>query len=216
MHLPNYRLVSTLLFLASLWINSATAQPSPSDLIKVTSENNPKCVEYYAYQNDIYCSTKAFFSNSPDPNLIHAEHLHIIFDKRPWRLAWGKQDDQLTMLEYVPSDEDINAWNELITSQFIPNPPQQLSLMQDANLLIANLKQAGFNPKITIFENTKDRFIFEFQINSPKNQVQDELQAILRDQKGIYILHYVIKQSDMGEKNRNFWLKNLKNSSIKR
>lgn len=187
----------------------------PSTLIEVTADNDPSCVEYYNYKNTLYCSTTAQDTKPLDPALKDAEKLDITFDDRPWKLAWGKKDSRGTTIEYVPAGDNINNWNELVTSQFFPGMQDDIELQKYANGFIDELKASGYKPIVSFHEKTPERVIFEFRLEEPDNQIQDELQMVTKDDKGIYVLHYVIKKSDMGEENRNLWIENLKNSSIK-
>src|SRR5688500_18976173 len=90
----------------------------PSELIKVTDQTNPACVEYYNLQGDMYCSTRAL--SSPVKVNLADEKQKIIFDNRPWQAVWSQKTPAITTIEYVPAGDDINNWKELITSQFIP------------------------------------------------------------------------------------------------
>ncbi|MBN9228806.1 MULTISPECIES: hypothetical protein [Legionella] len=127
-------------------------------------------------------------------------------------MAWGNKNSIGTTIEYIPAGDDINHWQELVTSQSFPELQKKYTLKQFANSLIENIKSLGYQPIITFYEDTENRAILEMRIEQPKNQVQDELVMLTEDDKGIYLLHYVIKKADMGDKNRQKWLKNLKNS----
>jgi hypothetical protein len=196
-------------------ISTQAATIDPTKLIKVTSDNNAKCVEYYSRQNELFCSTTALQSQSIDPKLLQHEKLNIMFDDRYWQAAWGKNEPNITTIEYVPNGESINNWNELITSQFFPGLQEKVTPKQFAERILENLKSSGYNPIVTFHEDTSNQVIFEFRIDKPANQIQDELQMVTKDKNGLYVLHYVIKKSDMGKTDREKWVKNLKNSTIK-
>lgn len=199
---------------ASISIEASTL--NPANLVKVSPSNDAKCVEYYTYQGELYCSTTAQNSQPIDPHIKQYEKLTIVFDDRPWQLGWGKKEtDSTTTLEYVPMGENIDHWNELITSQFFPGLQEKVSPRQFADMFAQQLKEGGYKPIVTILEDTPDQVIVEFRIEQPKNQAQDELQMITVDNKGLYLLHYVIKKADMGQENRKKWFNNLKNSVIK-
>ncbi|KTC78241.1 hypothetical protein [Legionella brunensis] len=181
-------------------------------LVKVTRDNNPKCVLYFYYKNDLYCITTTSNAEKPDPQIIGYEKQKIIFDDRAWRAAWGQKTDNIVTVEYVPGNDDIDNWRELITSQFAPGIQDKLTPLQFSEGIIDSLKKSGFKPEVSYFEKSPSRVIFEFRITEPKNMVQDELQMITKGKDGLYILHYVIKEADMGNACRNKWLQNLRNS----
>lgn len=204
-----------IIILFSLLCGNVFAVPvDPAKLTKVTDENNPKCVEYYTYQSEMYCSTKALSPEPSDPNIKNYETQKLIFDDRVWKPAWGKKTDNLSMVEYVPSGDDIDHWNELVTSQFIPglseSTPKEL-----ADAALKGISEAGFSPIIKFYEESPTLVVFEFRILNPENQRQDELQIIRKTKDGFYIVHYVVKKSDMGDKARELWLGNLREAKVK-
>lgn len=207
-----------LLIVSLIWNCSTHAEestPSLDSLVKVTPNNNAKCVEYYTYHQEIYCSTVGEKNPNLDLSLKDREHLNIIFDDRPWQYAWGKASDDLLTLEYVPQGDNVEQWHELITSQFFPGLQEKVTPLQYAHQVLDNLKNQGFKFESTILKQSPEQVIFEFRITAPDNQQQDELQMVTTDDKGLYVLHYVIKKSDMGEENRNKWLRNLESAKIK-
>lgn len=214
----NKRIYFHLLLISIL--SSTTTKASTfnsNDLVKVTPNNDVKCVTYYTYKHELYCSTTANNNPQPvDPQVKEYEKLAIAFDDRPWQIGWGKKEtDATTTIEYIPAGEDIEHWNELITSQFFPGLQEKVTPRQFADLFAQQLKNSGYNPIVTLLKDTPDQVIAEFRIEQPKNQAQDELQMITSDKNGIYLLHYAVKKSDMGQKNREKWVQNLKNSTIK-
>jgi hypothetical protein len=186
-----------------------------NQLIKVTDTNKEKCVEYYDYKGGMYCSTKAFSTAPVDPKVKNYETQKIQFDSRPWIAAWGENSDTIAMVEYVPKGDDINKWKELVTSQFFPGLAS-VSPRAYADQAMKGMTEAGFKPVIKYYDDNAKQILFEFQILAPDSQIQDEVQIIRKTPKGFYILHYVIKKGDMGEKERQLWLDNLKKSEIKK
>jgi hypothetical protein len=193
----------------------AHAAIDTSNLIKADSQMKQPCVEYYRYQGAMYCSTKPLSKNPVDPNLKNYETQTIVFDDRPWQPVWGQKKDSIVTVEYIPMGDDINNWNELVTSQFFPGLQNKLSPEQFAALSIKGMKESGFDPVIKVIQNSKDTYIFEFQIKSPPAQQQDEIQKISVGLDGLYVLHYVIKKTDMDNKNRDVWISNLSKSGMK-
>lgn len=199
-----------------LFSPSLQAADNAADLIKVTADTNPKCVTYYLYQGAMYCSTKSSHMDTPiNPDIMNYEKQTVVFDHRAWKAALGKKDDTGMTVEYVPMGEDIENWHELITSQYFPGIQNVTTPMQFATTLIENIKKAGFAPIIKFYEKTDDQVIFEFRIESPNNEVQDEIQKVTKGKDGLYVLHYAIKVPDMDQKTRTLWLSNLKKSSPK-
>lgn len=206
------------LSLALILLSASTqAAFDSSTLIKVDKGNNPQCVEYYNFQDGLYCSTKKLQAQKANisPEIRQSESQHIIFDHRPWQAAWGKSTKSITTIEYLPLGDNLEQWKELITSQFIPSAANKITPEEYLNRVKETFKKANLTPKITIHQQTPQHILFEFQMASPSNLEQDELQKITQTPKGLYLLHYVIKKSDMGHEKRNLWIKNLKASTIR-
>ncbi len=206
------QLVCSLVIMAS---SGLYATVNPNDLVKVTPENNPGCVEYYSYKNAMYCSTIPKETQVVDPKIKDYEKQNILFDDRPWQAAWGRETPTITSVEYIPRGDNIDQWHELITSEYIPDPQNHVSPKQFSEISMQGIKDAGFSPIIKIIKDTPDQIILEFRIESPANQAQDELQIITKREDALYAVHYTMKGGDMGQKNREKWLRNLGAVSIK-
>ena len=191
----------------------AVAQPPA--LVKVTPETKVSCVEFVSYKGEMYCTTKPTIQTPVDPKIKEYETQRIAFDDRPWQAAWGKNTPVIVTVEYVVLGDDINAWHELVTSQFMPGIQNKISPKQFAELSLDNIRQAGFKPMVTVYKDSPNQFLYEFRIETPSSQAQDELQLITRGANGFYSLHYVMKKADMGEENRKKWLDLLQKSQVK-
>lgn len=194
---------------------SASMASVPADIVKVTGETKAACVEYVDYQGEMYCTTKALSKEPVDPNIKQYETWIIHFDDQPWLAAWGKMTEDVSMVEYVPKGDDINNWHELVTSQFFPGLENKVTPKEFAEMTVENLKKAGYAPIVTYHQTTPDGVIFEYRIEKPEAQKVDELQYIRTGKNGLYILHYAVKDTDMGAEKRAQWVKNLSESKIK-
>jgi len=68
---------------------------------------------------------------------------------------------------------------------------------------------------MNLFSNSRLRnLIFEFKVEKPLNLQQDEIQKVVKGKDGMYVIHYAIKKSDMGEINRKKWIDNIKKSTL--
>jgi hypothetical protein len=188
--------------------------PLPPNLIKVTKESNPKCVEFIVYQREIYCSLVALDKAPVDPQILSYEKQTILFDNRPWKAAWGQNKQQISTIEYTPVGDDIDNWKELITTQFIPGL-NEVTPAQFGERFLDGLKKSGIIFTVHSINNQPNQLIFEFRVEQPINLQQDEIQKVIKGKAGMYILHYAIKGSDMGEVNRQKWIANIKKSTLK-
>lgn len=210
--MSEYRQLFSLCLLYALALPLQAAEIDKSDLIKVEKGKNTDCVEYYNYNGELYCSTKASRLQNPPGDLESMEMQTIVFDDREWKAAWGQKTDTITTIEYIPQGDNIEKWQELVTSQFIPGIQDKMTPKEFSQNVMKYLKESGLDPVIHVINESPDRVLFEFQVMEPENLKQDELQLITKGKDGMYVLHYVIKEAPMDKERREKWI-NLLNQS---
>ncbi|WP_233588660.1 hypothetical protein [Legionella sp. km535] len=201
-------------FMALNCYADSTNSALPEHVVKVTKENNAKCVEYLTYKGESYCSLVPLPGNAVAPVILTYDQQNIHFDDRAWKPAWGQKTNAGWTVEYIPVGDNINQWKELVTSQFISGL-EGVTPAQFKKTFVDNLKKTGVTYSINTIAEQPDQLIFEFKVTVPVNLQQDEIQKITRGKGGIYVLHYAIKKSNMSKANRQKWIENLKKSSIK-
>lgn len=131
----------------------------------------------------------------------------LMLNNQLWRLDFTGKNKTMLIAEYVKKSENVHNWTELFTYQKIT---QALPKTVTAKVFAENIEKQLSEMKITFIFNTikstDDEAIIEFRISKPKNMAQDEIQRIVRKNGTLYIVHYVTKQSDMGDQARNEWL----------
>ncbi|WP_298628429.1 hypothetical protein [uncultured Legionella sp.] len=205
---------SLILLLVGPGYAESTSTSLPSNVVKVTKKNNPKCVEYITYKNQMYCSLVALGKTTVDPEILTYETQNIQFDNRAWKAAWGQKNNAALTVEYIPVGGTIDNWSELITSQYLPGMAD-VSAKEFKKRFIANLEKSGITYSTNIIDEQPNQIIFEFKVTVPTNLQQDEIQKIIKSKDGIYVLHYAMKKADMGKENRQKWIEKLKKSTVK-
>ena len=202
------------IFMAMNCYANLSSSTLPENVVKVTKENNSNCVVYLTYKGDMYCSIVALQDDATSPEIVTYDKQNIHFDNRVWKPAWGQKTNAVWTVEYIPAGDNINQWNELVTSQFMPGM-EEMTPTQFKNKFIDSLNKTGVTYSINTIDDQPNQLIFEFKVTVPENLQQDEIQKITRGKNGIYILHYAIKKNDMSKANRQKWIENIKKSSIK-
>ncbi len=192
--------------------------PTASDLIKVTKNNKANCVEYYIVKGTMYCTNKAFQSAQPviPANNVASERQQLTFDSREWVAAWQQHSSSVTAVEYVVKGDNINSWEELITTQWMPNLQRKMSARQLAVLTLNGYKKRNESVRINNLDSTSSKDItFEIAILLPKAEIVHEVHRIYEALDGIYSVIYAKRTRDMGDKQRDAWAARLKQAAPK-
>lgn len=78
-----YQVVRAILYIWTFVITSSNATAasfSLDNLVKVTSENDTQCVQYYLYKGALYCDATKTDTKTVDPEIKNYEQLKIAFD----------------------------------------------------------------------------------------------------------------------------------------
>lgn len=184
-------------------------------LTEVTAKNKAQCIEYFEIKDKLFCSLQPLLNTQIAKEINDAETFKLNLNQNEWKVGWTSLTPEISTIEYIPHGQDIHNWRAMITTQFFPNFPATVSPKTVALKVLSGLQEKGFNPSVSYYAESNDEIIFEFQIFSPAEQAQDEIQRIIKSPKGMHIVHYTIKQSDMGEKERDKWLTFIKDASLK-
>jgi hypothetical protein len=133
-----------------------------------------------------------------------------------WKLGYHEENATDDIAEYVVENQTVDNWLQMFTFQkFKVAYPADKPLVNFADQQIAELKKRKYDLVYTVHSSSPDDAIIEFQIKSPVDQQQDEIQRLIKGDKEFYILHYVAKKMDMGDAERNKWIAVLKNLNVK-
>ncbi len=192
---------------------------STPSLVPLDANTNENCVEYVLVKGQPFCSTTSVSVNADDVPVVSDKdeklNLSLVFDDRPWKAGWSKIDDAMTMIEYTVGDETVLNWHELITSQFYSGLHTKTTPKKFATMITQQIEEQGYNVETQAFVDTPTDYIFDFKVTAPEPMVQHEIQRIFSNDKGIYALHYVIKEPSMTDETRDAWITRLEKATVK-
>lgn len=223
-----YTLVIAYLLLTSL-VSPSLAEETPSTVlpvipegwVEVTVENKARCIEFYEYNSKTYCNTEKATETVPEGKPEDYERWKVVFDNRVWKPGWGKNTEAITTVEYVVGEETVENWRELITTQFIPGLQNKVTVEDFISRMMASMIKQGYNPDWKIIRPAIDTIpspkdmMFEFKLKDPESEAQHEIQRIVADDHGLYILHYVKRVPELTPKNREKWIGLLEKAEIR-
>lgn len=206
---------SFVLIMSSMFGLSAYADVDLNKLQKVDSTNQSKCVEFYLSKSSIYCSTEALSPGQQKVDSQKYEKLNLVFDNRVWKPIFTEDKGDIVTVEYIPADQTVNNWQELVTTQYIPNLPNNVTLKDFVDLEIQFLKADVKKVETKTLDDQPDTYIFEFTILEPQNEQQHEIQYLRKQGNSMYITHYVVRNANMDEKVKNEWIERFKSATIR-
>lgn len=193
----------------------ALADIDVSKLQKVEGSDKSKCVEFYIYKSEMYCSTTPLAPGQTKVDSSQYERLNIVFDDRAWKPIFTEDKGDIVTVEYIPASQNVNNWQDLVTTQYIPNIPSNVTLKDFVDLEVQFLKADVKKVETKIIEDKGDSYVFEFTILEPQNELQHEVQYLRKQGNSLYIMHYVTRGANMGDKIKNDWIERFKSSSIR-
>ncbi len=198
-----------LTLLVTVLLQNAVHAEVPVGLRPVDANSKTQCVEYYPQPDGpLLCSEQALQKSAVDPQDLKYERLSLRFDGRPWQAGFWNQQPQSPVWEYVVNGESINHWTELVSTHFFPNLQTKATAEQFMQMNIAQFRQQGLTPAITIIRQSPQDVLYEWALTNAGTENQDELQRIFSTDEGIYMVRYTSRPT-MSVKNRLIWTKLL-------
>lgn len=132
-----------------------------------------------------------------------------------WKMAYSLVTRDGSIFEWIPKNEEIENWSELIQIQsFVLN--QRQSAENFAVNFFKTLKQNYPQVKTNVLQHSNESVLLEWSLPQPAgDQVpQNELALILSTDKGVYRIAYTKKVTALAPNERDEWLKRLKTAKI--
>lgn len=135
-------------------------------------------------------------------------------DGRPWKEGFAAKEAEQGIIEYVVSDENVNNWNELVTTQYFFNAPD--SAEQFYNRFIKLLQEGVDSSKLKtrIISKDANSVLAEWTLQGTDNNDQHEWIRIIKQGDSLVLLHYVTKNLNEIEKRRPAWEQILNQTTI--
>jgi uncharacterized protein len=132
-----------------------------------------------------------------------------------WKIGNEQKSPMEYLLEFVPLNETVDNWSQIITVSFMSNKilnktsRTALSAMKTITKLMR--QQHGDRFKLNILRATDDDTLYETFMPNPSEHTIDRL---IKTSKGIYHLSYTIKGSFKDEKTKEKWLKSIQEAHL--
>jgi hypothetical protein len=132
-------------------------------------------------------------------------HYSLKEDGRNWKVGNESANEQMKIVQYVPENESIDNWNELMTLHYVKDI--QIDPKKYFELFIDQLKKIAPQSKISshIIKETPTSLFGEWWIQEKSENDQHEWIQIFADGHNLAIIRYTTKNVDDIEKNRKKW-----------
>jgi hypothetical protein len=140
------------------------------------------------------------------------EQLGLKFDDRKWTVGWSQTNVHSRTREWVVPGESVENWHELITDEIFYGLNEQVSPTEFMDQFIASLKKVSRTATYQVINKDDQSVMFEWKTaqendKHPKIDAQYELDRIITGKRGIYFIHYAIKDPNISQDNRLRWIK---------
>jgi len=144
------------------------------------------------------------------------------FNPEEWTVGNQASDQNQRIIEFVRSNENIDNWTELLTSQIIRKPAN----VEPIDVFVASIHNkdrklcpGGFKQKIIAHGQKTDTeeasIIYEWKINDcGANADQHEITKIIYGKFSIFRLAYVERTKKLSNVKRQKWINSLKEAKI--
>lgn len=162
----------------------------------------------------------------PAPFFVKSQPLETIViqlpseDQREWKELSRMVTQPECMVEYIPSDQKVGQWSELIALQYFSK--SRLSRRETSSIdeVVALIKDSTFKAypgkKVTwtIIERNATDIIYEWILHTPYKKIppQHELVRIFMRDEGIHRIGFTRQHDPMSPDERDKWIDILKNN----
>jgi hypothetical protein len=124
-----------------------------------------------------------------------------------------------TLIEWIPSQEDIAKWSQLIQFQFFSfenNSLNPFNAEQFTQNFFKILKEQFPNIQTKIIEQSDNSVLLEWNLPSESNgePPQIEIARIISTKNGLHRIAFTIKGTTIDSKTKEEWINRLKNITI--
>lgn len=134
-------------------------------------------------------------------------HYSLTDEGRKWKLGYQANDKQMSIIEYIPEDETIDNWQDLMTIHYIKGVDIPPAFYYD--LFIGQLKKAAAQNQIhsKIIQQDANSIFAEWWIKDNTKNDQHEWIRIFTNEDNIAILRFTTKNMKDVEALRKRWEK---------
>ena len=147
------------------------------------------------------------------------EQLAIKFDDRKWTVGWSQTNTNSRMREWVLPGQTVENWHELVTDEIFYGLNEHVSPVEFMDQFIASLKKVSKTATYQVVSKDPQSVTFEWKTaqesdRRPKIDAQYELDRIITGKRGIYFVHYAIKDPNINPAERLKWIKILQSIKL--
>lgn len=141
------------------------------------------------------------------------EPVQPMFDSRTWKQGFSREvpEQSQRITEWVLEGESVENWSELVTDFFL-----QLPATADSHKVLQmyfNSMNATGKVK-RVISSVPDEIVYEFQAGSGSTQ-EFGIHRIFIGKSGLHNVQHAIKNAADFEKNKDAWVKQLKQFKVK-
>ncbi len=141
-----------------------------------------------------------------------SEAVRFDLDPTKWQLDSVSKTETQQVLEYVPFDQTVENWTELVTTLY---NTAQGDIADYLNIVRNQVMKSYRSPEFSILDQTVNDGLYEWSHQGNANSGPEYyLTRVLKTKKGFYTVTYATKTTPVAPEIRAGWLKILKDASV--
>jgi hypothetical protein len=151
---------------------------------------------------------------TPPRNYVPQEDWDVTFLGTEWELGNSFQDNLLRISEYVPRDQSVQNWKELVTCQFIATRLESSTRFMELNLQDLSRAVDGFQSNV-IEDNGLESLYEWWHPNSGKWPAEHQITLAIYRPNGFHLFYYATKNVPIDPKKREHWIEQMKTVKLR-
>jgi len=163
------------------------------------------------------CTSRA---NPSEIAIVRLYHSHDE-DKlnRKWQIVKRVLSDNKATVEYIPADQDLPDWSDLLTIQYageITSNNSSIDALIDRSREEVIHHPQGREINWNVLSKTKSDAIYEWTLDTPSKNIrsQHEISRIILTKNGMHRISFTKKNETMNDDEKRMWMHILENTPL--
>lgn len=151
---------------------------------------------------------------TPPRDYVPPDDWDVTFLGGAWKLDHAGQNNMQRISEYVPQDQSVENWKEIVTRQFVAARFETSTRFMETNLRDLSRSVDGFQSNV-IEDNGYESLYEWWHPNSGKWPAEHQITLAKYHPNGIHVLSYATKNVPIDPKTRERWVEQMRSVKLR-